>query len=917
MNSFFRKLTWLPRRRRKEADLEDELRFHLEEEIEERQARGFADTAARAGARRELGNVTLLKEDTRAAWSWTLWDQFTQDVRYAFRSMRQNKAFTALATLSLALGIGANTAIYSFMDAILLRSLPVRDPASLVEPTWRLPKASHRDTVLRSFSGSFGDDPKSGFETGGIFPYPAFEEMQKNSSLFSNLFAYYRARSLAVTIKDQSDIADGVYVTGDYFRGLGVAPAAGRLIVDDDDRAGAAAVAVIGAALARKRFGGAVEAAGASILINGVPVTVIGVAPPEFFGVDPGTAPDFYIPFRAGILLEAASPYGMNAKTFLEPNFYWVRMMARLKPDATLTQAQASLAPMFHNWVAGTATNDKQRAALPALVMKHGGMGLGNLRRRYSEPLYVLMILVGLILAIACANIANLLLARATARKREIAVRLSVGAGRFRVVRQLLTESILLASLGGALGILFAVWGMRVLTTLLANGQDDFTLRAELNWHVLAVAAALSILTGAIFGLAPALQATRVDVLPALKDMRASDRRSRFPVSLSHALIVSQIALSLLMLVAAGLFTRTLSNLQSVEIGFNRENLLLFQMNARPAGHKEPEISTFYEDLRKRFAAIPGARNASLAITSLIGEGHWGSPVVVDGQDTKGTVFVTVGPQYFTTMQIPMLAGRQIEEQDRLGANPVAIVNQVFAKLNFGDVNPLGRHLTFGRTAKMQKEMEIVGVSTNARYGDLTEEIPPTIFVAYNQGSWPVGEMVFCVRTAGDPMAHVNTVRQIVHRADARVPVTRIRTQAAQIDQTINQEIIFARLCTTFALLALLIACVGLYGTMSYHVARRTGEIGIRMALGAPRGTVVWMVLRGVIVLAAVGIAISVPAVLAGSKLVESFLFGMKAKDPLALTVAVATLLCAALLAGYVPARRASRIDPMSALRNE
>jgi predicted permease len=540
----------------------------------------------------------------------------------------------------------------------------------------------------------------------------------------------------------------------------------------------------------------------------------------------------------------------------------------------------------------------------------------------------VLLTLVGLILAIACANIANLFLARATARRREMAVRLSMGAGRLRVIRQLLTESALLASLGGVLGVLFAVWGIRFLTVLLANGRDNFTLHAELNWHVLGVTLALSLLTGVLFGLAPAIHSTRVDVMPVLKETRGSERSTRvrhtfLRVSLSQILVVTQIAISLLMLVAAGLFVRTLSNLQSIELGFNRENVLLFNLNARQVGHADPEVASFYSDLQKRFATIPGVRNASLSNSALVGGGTMGLPISVPGIDRfPSNSVLTVGPSFFSTMQIPILLGREIDERDQPGSPAVAVVNEAFAKAAFGDQNPLGQHVRLGPFGlagmAAARDLEIVGVCKNARYGSLKQDFAPILYYPYYQGTFPpVTQMTYELRTAGDPLAYANAVREMVHQADPRVPVYALRTEAGQIDQTINQEITFARLCSGFALLALLIACVGLYGTMSYSVVRRTSEIGIRMALGAQRGRIAGMVLRQVFTLAIIGLAIGLPVAFATSKLVESFLFGMKPDDPIAIGAAVSVLVTAAVLAGYAPARRASRIDPMVALRHE
>jgi predicted permease len=650
--------------------------------------------------------------------------------------------------------------------------------------------------------------------------------------------------------------------------------------------------------------------------INNVPFTIVGVAPPEFYGVDPSAAPDFYLPIHANLLLGVSNEAGGAAADYLAQNYYWIQIGARLRPGIGLTQAQAALVAPFHNWVESTAESDRERANLPVLILEEGAGGLDTLRRQYSRPLYVLMTLVGLILAIACANIANLLLARAAARRREIALRLSVGADRFRVVRQLLTESILLAALGGILGILFAIWGMRFLTLLLASGQANFTLHADLNWRVLGVAAALSFLTGVLFGLAPAIQSTRTDVMPALKNSPVSRTRSRFGIRLGSVLVVSQIALLLLILVAAGLFLRTLSNLQSVELGFNRENLLLFQLNARQAGHEDPEIASFYGDLQKRFSTIPGVRSVSLSHRPLFAAST-SLPISVSGVPANDARVLFAGPAFLSTMQIPMVAGREIDERDGPGSPAVAVVSELFAKTNFGNESPVGRHLTLGERAPL--DLEIVGVCKDARSNGLKRSVSPLVYIPYHlqPRTYPLNQVFYAVRTAGDPLAHVNTIREIVHQADPLLPVTNVQTQTAQIDRSINQEITFARLCTAFGILALAIACVGLYGTMSYKVARRTSEIGIRMALGAQRGAMIWMVLREVLVLAGLGLAIGMLGAFAASRLVESFLFGMKPNDPLTLILAVAILLCASLVAGWVPARKASRIDPMISLRQE
>ena len=906
---------WQGRRAAREQELNREIEWHLNEIREEHEADGLSPRQAVQAARREFGNVAIVQEDTRAAWGWMLLEQFAQDVRYAIRTMGTNRLFTVLAAASLALGIGANAAIFSFMDALLLRTLPVAEPDRLALFNWHARIRDKREFVMHGGHGSDWGDGESGTSS-GMFPYGAFEMFRKNDAIFSSVFGYFHqsrlARRLNLTVQGQAEVASVEYVSGDFFSGLGVPPAAGRLTIPDDDRAGAAPVAVVSYALAERRFGGADRAPGQEILVDNAPFKVTGVAPPGFFGVDPARAPDLYIPMHANPLLAA--------REYQDVNDYWIEIMGRLRPGVSRARAQATMAPQFHQWVANTAKTAGERAQLPELVLTAGKGGLSGLRRRYSKPLYVLLTLVGLILTIACANVANLLLARAASRRREIALRLSVGASRWRVVRQMLAESVLLAWLGGVAGVALAMWGIRFLTLLLAGGQSNFTLHAELNWHVLCMMAVLSLLSGVFFGLAPALQATRADVMPALKETRGGQggaRHSLWGGGMGRLLVIGQIALSLLMLVAAGLFVRTLSNLQSVDIGFSRENVLLFHLEASKAGHHSPEIAGFYGELRQRFGEIPGVRAASLSDESMV-DGSWSIGIRVQGaQRDPQTRAMSVGPAFFEAMQIPIVAGRGIEERDRPGSPQVAVVSERFAKVNFGDRNPLGQRLIIEKGKTVARDMEIVGVSRDTHYGGLKQQIPPVVFFPYDQGYPPPDDVVFELRTAGDPLAYVNAVREVVRRADARVPVADIRTQAAEIDRSINEERTLARLCLVFALVALTIASVGLYGTVAYNVARRTSELGIRMALGAQRRRLVWLVLREVLLLAGIGIAVSVPAALVASKLVESFLFGMKRNDPWALATAVATLLAAALMAAYLPARKASSIDPMVALRNE
>ena len=903
---------WIESARRSEA-LREEMELHLAEKAAELEADGMTAECAKAEARRRFGNVGLKHEESREIWIKRFWSELGQDIRYGCRTMTANKAFNAMAVLSLALGIGANTTIYSFMESILLRSLPVADPESLVVLNWhsRPPRDGGKESVhvMHGVQGMAWPGDK-GSMVSGMFPYGAFETLREENPVFSTLFGYFNGLNRTLAIRGQATSASTEYVTGEYFRGLAVSPAAGRLIGSEDDRPGAAPVAVISFATSQQRFGGPSGAIGQPVLVDNVPFTVIGVAPPEFFGVDPAAAPDLYLPLHTNLLVDGARA----ARMYPDGNFYWIEMMGRLRPGVSMAQAQAALAPRFHQWVAATATTDGERAKLPALTLNPGAAGLGGLRRQYSKPLYALLAMVGLILAIACANIASLLLARAAARRREMAVRLSLGAGRFRVVRQLLTESVMLASLGGALGVLFAIWGVRSLTLLLSKGQQNFTLHAELNWNVLGVTAALSVVCGLLFGLAPAIQSTRPDVMPALKSGRGGGPRRRA----QHVLVVAQIAVSFLILVAAGLFVRTLNNLHSVQLGYARENILLFSLNARQTGHRDPEIAIFYADLRKRFESIPGVIGATLSQSSIVNAARAGpairGPMKIGAVTIEDARVLAAGPRFLATMQIPILAGREIDDRDQPGSRPVAVIGERLARTYFGNENPVGRRITL---PDEKRDLEIVGVSANLRYGGLKneEESRMTVFVAVSQFS--PDRITYALRTAGDPLRFVRSVREIVREADSRIPVTNVVTQAAEIDRTISRELTFAKLCTAFAVLALLTACVGLYGTMSYSVARQVGEIGIRMALGAQRGAVVWMVLRRVLLLAAVGLAIGVPAALIASQLVKSFLFETQPNDPGTLALAGVVLLSAAILAGLAPARRASRIDPLAALRHE
>jgi len=850
------------------------------------------------------------------------WEPLVQDIKYTFRGMAGSKLLTAMAVLSLALGIGANTAIYSFMDSVMLRALPVRHSEQLVILNWR---AKSYPPVAHSHWGSDYDEPGGG-TTSPNFPYPAFELLRDHNDVLSSLFGHVGGGRLNLVIDGSAELASGQYVTGGFFSGLGVPPAAGRLIGPDDDRLGAAPVAVITDDYWHTRFGASPSVVGRQIQINGTSFTIAGVSAPEFYGVSPDSKPSVFLPMANISLTHPTNGENM----FREGTYYWIELMGRLKTGVTLTQAQAQLAGPFHGFVESTATKDRERADLPSLWLQEGGSGVDSLRREYSKPLWILMAMVGLILAVACFNIANLLLAKAASRRREIALRLSLGAGRFRIIRQLLTESVVLALLSGMAGIGVAAVCIRFLLLLLTNGNDDFTVNVRLDWRVLSFTLLIAVVSGIFFGLAPALQSTKVDITPALKETRASEshgkaRRFGLRFGLSQVLVVAQIGISLLLVVAAGLFVRTVANLHSVNLGFNAENILMFTLDATQAGYKDATLKSFYRELEQRFQAIPGVRSATTSDIPLVG--GWSSstsisvpgiPEPPEGQRGPNSSIAQVGSTFFETMEIPVLIGRPIDKRDADGAPAVGVVNQVLVEKYFHGENSVGRHFRLGGKAN-GRDIEIIGVARTARYNSLKREIPPVTYIPWLQTpkTGRLREMIFELRATGNPLALANTVRQIVHQVGPQVPVADMTTQSRRIDQTILQERTFAQLCACFGGLALLMACVGLYGTMAYAVARRTGEIGIRMALGATRRRVVWMILREVLVLSAFGLVIGLAAAYPTTALLRSFLFGVKPNDPGAIAASVATLIACTLIAGFLPAFRASRIDPMAALRNE
>jgi predicted permease len=689
-------------------------------------------------------------------------NSWAQDLRYAVRAIGAARLFSGLAIVSLALGIGANTAIFSFLDAIMLRSLPVARPESLVTLSTVTKESEvhgvsrHDDTFL---------DPAEGYGD-SVFAYPAFERLSADIGMFSDVFGFQNAGNLHVTVGSDADLANTEYVTGNYFTGLGISAAAGRLLQPDDDRPGAPAAIVASHAFARRFFGDADRAPGQQIRLNGQPFVIAGVTPPSFSGTDPGIVPALYVPMHA-ILLPSTDTVRAGTTSFTDPNFEWVIVMARLRPGVTRAQAQAALAPPFSNWMR-TVNTERNRADLPRLLVRDGSAGLNGVRYRYANALVILFAVVILILAIACANIANLLLARATARRREIAVRLSLGAGRFRIIRQLLTESVLISALGGVLGTLLAIWGIRALTLLLASGREDFTLRPDVNWRVLAATAGLSLLTGILFGLAPALHATRGNLVPGLKEPRTG--RTGRSVKLSRALMAGQFALGLAILVAAGLFVQTLAHLEAVPLGFNPENVLTFRVDASQAGHPTADVPAFYNRLRTRLAAVPGVRGASLSELALL-DGRTATGVSAAGKSQASLIF-GVGAGFHSTMQVPMLSGREIGERDVTGPPRTAVVNQAFVDKFFNGKNPLGQSVTMRNDCGCT--LEIVGVSADVLMGNnVKSRRGPELFYPFH-GAAVLEGVTFELRTDGDPMAYASIVRQLVREADPRLPISRV-----------------------------------------------------------------------------------------------------------------------------------------------
>jgi predicted permease len=841
-------------------------------------------------------------------------DTLLQDLRYGFRQLLKSPGFTAAAVLSLALGIGANTALFSLVDAVLLKTLPVKRPEELV-----LFKTQCERMMAISHSGTINRDPATGLRVGSSFSYPAFQDFRAQTETLSDVFAFAPSGDLNVNVDGQAEIAKGQLVTGGFYSALGVQTLLGRTIAESDDETHADPVAVISHRYWQLRFGLDEVVLGKTITINNVPVTIIGITPPQFYGgLEVGDSPDISMPLALEPRLR------QSASEMHESWYWWVRMMGRMRPGTTANQVHAELEGVFQQsalagWNAAPPSRrppDWGPRELPTLQVLSGKYGEVYLRQSYEQPLRILMIVVGLVLLIACANIANLLLARAARRRQEIAVRLALGARRFRLIRQLLTESILLALLGGALGLLLAWWLKDLLLMWSPGRGSQLEAELKLDWRVFCFTAAVALLTGVLFGLAPALRATRVDLNSALKE---NTRGARGSLSLlGKSLVVGQVAAALLLLVGAGLFVRTLHNLQSVELGFNADNLLYFRVDPRAKGYRSEQIGPLCQQLIERIEALPGVRSATISeFTLLSGAGRSG-PAYPQGRPLSeadsGVFQQRVRWNYLETMEIPLLAGRGLTSQDDERSPRVAVINQTMARRFFGDEAPLGKRFGFGRVEN-SGDIEVVGVARDSRYSRPRQGVPSIAYLPFPQNA--LGMTTFAVRTAGDPGMMLASIRRTVRDVDKDLPVFDIKTQIEQVERSLTQERFFPKLTGFFGLLALVLAAVGLYGVMSYSVAQRTHEIAIRMALGATEQSILRRVAGQGMLMAIIGIGIGTAAALGLTRFIASFLFGVGATDPATFVTISFALITVALGACLVPARRATRVDPMVALRYE
>src|SRR5215471_2957373 len=834
-----------------------------------------------------------------------------QDIRFGLRQLRKSLGFSSVAIVTLALGIGANTAIFSLLNAVLLRNLPVQEPEQLVlfgKGSWR---------------GSVDSLPNRSWQ---LFSYPFVREFRQKNEVFSDVGAISSilfATHGRVAGRQNLEKVDAELVTGSFFHVLGVTPVLGRVLTDSDDETiGGHPVAVASYSWWQTRFGKRPDVVGKTVTIGNTVYTLIGVTSPDFFGVTVGQSPDLWIP----LAMEKEISPGWNG---VDKNlFQSLYVVARRKPGVSIKQANANTNLLFkqilHKYVGAQpsqqALNDFDHAQI---VLTPAATGLSQLRREFSAPLTILMAVVGLVLLVACANIANLLLARATARRREIAVRMSMGAARWRLIRQLIVESALLGLGGAVLGAWLAWWAMRLLLQLVSTGSGAVPLQVSLDQTVLGFAGLIGLLTVVLFGTVPSLYATRFELTPSLKEGRGTTP-GRSSNLLARGLVVAQVAASLVLLVGAGLFLRSLVNLTNVDTGFDKHNVLITSIDASGSGyHEDPRLEATMQQVEDRVNRLRGIQAASFSF-SFFG-GGWTNIIRVPGRpksDHDPDVFHNmVGPRYLDAMGMPIVLGRGLLPQDSMASKRVAVINETLARDYFAGESPLGRSFSIASDSGEDshqiewQNIEVVGVVKDAKYEGLEEKQTPAAF--YPHAQHPGFLYNFVARYSGDRQFASRAIARAVNAIDPNLPVDDFTTLSQAVDDSVLNHRLIAQLCTFFGLLAVLLACIGLYGLMSYGVTRRTNEFGVRLALGADRRNVVWLVLRETLALVAMGVVIGLAIVPTVSRFVVSLLFGLKPYDALSVISAIVTLSAVALLAGYFPARRAAQVDPMVALRYE
>lgn len=935
----------------REAEIVEEVARQLEDACAEALRLGAAESQAREVAQRHITDWTTLanqlqeahhgKESGMTTWQHNAEDRAIQkhgaltalvgwqrDIFYGLRVLAKNPGFTAAAVLTLALCIGANTAIFSIINAVMLRALPVHDPQHLMLMTW----SARGKLGVHGFS-SYGDcENHSGEDNqyGCSLSKPFLEDVRAHGP-FSSLAAF--AGGAGVTVRGAGAVhqANGQYVSGDYFQTLGVGPALGRVFVPADNAPGAPPVVVLQYGYWKRQFGGDRTILGKTVDLNGLPFAVVGVAAESFTYLTPGRVRDLSVPLVQCRNLQQRFPWTPSQE---DAGSFWIVAAGRLKPGISVASAQSQLSALFLNNMVHAARPVAKPTDKVAIALVPAQTGLMGLRRQISSLLYVLMIAVGIVLLIGCANIAGLLLARAVTRQKEIAVRLALGAARARLVRQLLTESVTLSVLGGALGVLLGYWGARTLVDFAVNNADGVRLSADPDWRVAGFTLTVAVLTGILFGLAPAIRSLRVDLTPALKDGGAAINARQGHWRLGNLLVVTQVALTVIVLVGAGLVVHTLQNLRSLDPGFATDNLLTFEIDPTLKHLKGRQVVDFYNNLRDRFAAIPGVLSVSYSNMVLLSGSLWSTSFHPPGTapKAKGSAdYFPVGPQFFETMRIPVARGRKFNPEEyelaakvdadkKLKARVLlpAIVNEAFVHAFCPNGNPLGR--PFGDYTPDPAEdpdgtpsagWQIVGVVRDMKYDSLRREISPTIYVPSTDGG------SFEVRTSRDPLALVPEVREVVRQVSSDVPVLHVKTQEQHIDELLFQERLIARLASLFGLAALLLAMIGLYGLLAHEVTRGTREIGIRVALGAPAGQLLRRVVRHGVALTAVGVALGIAGSVAVTRLLSSMLFEVKPGDPVTLVAVCILLLLVAVAACYIPGRRATRVDPLVALRHE